>query len=202
MEQNDVLEQARQLMQSAGSGAKQDILPKSTASAAPNMQNPAERPGRSSAERQRVPMSVPLLRLQVPEIPGWHLHWFRGTPERIARALQGGYEYVTPEEVELNNLDIGGASAANGNADMGSRVSVISGEEVGRDSQPISMILMKIREELWREDQDALGERQEQIAEVIRGGKVGAGMQGEGARDVAQRYTRNTDNLFTRKRQR
>ena len=201
---NDAMERARQLIAAAGGeGPQADVLPKTTANVSMDRQNPAERPGRSSAERQRIPMSVPLQRLQVPDIPGWHLHWFRGTPERIARAQQGGYEFVTPEEVDLNNLDIGGSSAVSGNTDMGSRVSVISGEEVGRDSQPVSMILMKIREELWLEDQGALEDRQEQIATAIRGGKVGVGQApGENASDAAQRYVRQTENLFTRKRKR
>lgn len=179
----------------------QDILPKNTTAAAPQTANPAERPGRSRAERQRVPMSVPVQKLHVPEIPGYHLHWFRGVPDRIMRAQQAGYEFVDQEEVTLNNLDLGGESAASGNTNMGSRVSVVSGDEVGRDNQPVQLILMKLREELWRQDQEGVADRSENIAAALRGGQVGAGMAGgERPGDVATRYVKQAANLFTRKR--
>ena len=29
----------------------------------------------------------------LPEIPGYHLHWMRGTPSRISQALRAGYEW-------------------------------------------------------------------------------------------------------------
>lgn len=181
--------------------AGQDILPKATVAADPQTQNPAERPGRTRAERQRVPMSVPMQRLFVPEIPGYHLHWFRGTPERIARAQQAGYEFVEDGEVDLNSVGLGNESAASGNTDMGSRVSVVSGDEVGRDNQPVRLILMKLREELWKEDQEAVADRSEIIASALRSGQVGAGQAGkETSADVATRYVKKVDNLFTRKR--
>lgn len=193
------IERAKAL--AAVSSGSQDILPKSTVAAEPNTTNPAERPGRSRAERQRVPMGVPVQKLYVPPIPGYHLHWFRGTADRIHRALQAGYEYVSQDEVALNNLDLGGESAAAGNTDMGSRVSVISGEEIGRDNQPVQLILMKLREELWKEDVEATLDRSEQVAAALRGGQVGAGQAGrEGPSDIATRYVKQAANLFTRKR--
>jgi len=197
---SDLIERARALQQSAA--GTQDILPKSTVGGTPGQQsNPANVPGRTSAERQRIPMSVPLQKLQVPELPGYHLHWFRGTPDRIARAQQGGYEFVGDHEVALNNLDLGGESAVSGNTDMGSRVSVISGDEVGRDGQPVQMILMKIRQEWWEEDQLKVEARNEQVAAALRGGQVGAGKAGsEGPGDIANRYVKQAVNLFTRKR--
>lgn len=194
----DVLERARQMAQQAGT---QDILPKQVTGGEPQAQNPAERPGRRMAERQRVPMSVPVQRLHVPDIPGFHLHWFRGTSDRISRAQQAGYEFVAPEEISLNNLDIGGESAMSGNTDMGSRVSVVSGDETDRGGQPVRLILMKLRMELWNEDVERLIDRSEQTAAALRGGQVGAGQAGrESPADVAQRYVKQAQNLFTRKR--
>jgi hypothetical protein len=196
----EMLERARQMAAQAAPGG-QDILPKDTAAAAPQTQNPAERPGRSRAERQRVPMSVPVQKLHVPEIPGYHLHWFRGLPDRILRAQQAGYEFVEHDEVTLNNVDLGGESAASGNTNMGSRVSVVTGDEIGRDNQPVQLILMKLREELWRQDQEAVADRNENVAAALRGGRVGAGMAGgEGPGDIATRYVKQASNLFTRKR--
>lgn len=108
---------------------------------------------KSNAERKRIPMSVPVQKLEAPEIPGYHLHWFNGTPDRIQRALDGGYEFVDEREARINNVSLGGDSATSGNTDMGSRVSVVSGTELGRDGQPVRLILMKIKQEWYEEDQ-------------------------------------------------
>lgn len=178
----------------------QDILPQETAAATPSTQNPSNDTKRSVAERQRIPMSTTVQKLFVPDIPGFHLHWFRGTPERIHRAQQAGYQFVEPVEVDLNNLDIGGESAASGNTDLGSRVSVVSGEESARGEGPVRLILMKLPEEFWRADQQAVADHNERIAEAIRGGRVGAGKAGgETPTDAGLRYTKQADNLFTKK---
>lgn len=161
-------------------------------------QNPAERPRQSRAERQRIPMSVPMQRLYVPDIPGWHLHWFLNSPARIARAQQAGYVFVETDEVDIANFDLGGESAASGNTSLGSHVSVVSGDEVGRDGQPVQLVLMKLPQELWLQDQVAVEDRNEQVAKSLRGGDVGlAGNPG----DPSQRYVgkQTTPNLFTRK---
>jgi len=182
----------------------QDFLAKNTVGGEINQQNPAQAPGKTLPERQRIPMTVPVSRLEVAEIPGFHLHWFRGDPARIARAQQAGYEFVSHEEVDLNNLDLGGTSAASGNTDMGSRVSVISGEDLGSDGQPGRLYLMKIRNEYWEEGQKVLEDRNDEIAAALRGGKVGAGMAGgETERDKQLRYTRDRDlSLFTKNKNR
>ena len=197
--ETDLRDRARALMEQVAGG--QAILPKETSAAGPGKINPANVPGKPTAERQRIPMSVPVQKLQVPDIPGYHLHWFRGSPDRIARAQQGGYEFVEDGEVSLNNLDLGGESAVSGNTNMGSRVSVISGDEVGRDGQPVQLLLMKLRQEWWEEDQKEVAKRNEAVAAALRGGQVGAGRAGnEGPTDVAQRYVKQNANLFTPKR--
>jgi hypothetical protein len=38
--------------------------------------NPSNRS--ASPERKRIPMAVPVQKLSVPDIPGYHLHWFQG----------------------------------------------------------------------------------------------------------------------------
>jgi hypothetical protein len=102
--------------------------------------NPASKSDTLTAERKRIPMSVPVQKLEAPDIPGYHLHWFTGTPERIQRALDAGYEFVDDAEAGLNNTTLGGTSTRTGNTDMGSRVSVVSGNEVGLDGQPVRLI--------------------------------------------------------------
>lgn len=198
----ETLDRAREMAQVA-QGGQADLFMKDIPDPMNPAANPAERPGRERAEMQRTPMSVPVQRLAVPEIPGWHLHWFRGTPDRILRAQQAGYQFVSMEEVNLNSLSLGSDSAVSGNQDLGSRVTVASGSELTADNQPMQMVLMKLREEHWRADCRILEDRNEQIADAIRGGKIGAGQAGgENMRDQALRYTsKESKNLFTRKPQ-
>jgi hypothetical protein len=147
--------------------------------------NPAS-PPKGDAERKRIPMSVPVQRLEAPEIPGYHLHWFTGSPERLQRAIDGGYEFVDEREMKINNVSIGGESTRSGNTDMGSRVSVVSGQEVGKDGQPTRLILMKIKQEWWEEDQKLVEGRNEQVAAALRGGLMGAEKDAPG--DTRLRY--------------
>ena len=152
--------------------------------------NEATKNEKTTAERKRIPMSVPVLRLEMPEIPGYHQHWFRGTPERIARAQNAGYEFVDARDVKLNNISLGGDSAISGNTDMGSRVSVVSGQEIGRDGQPTRLVLMKIKLELYKEDQALVDESAAHIAASLCGGGVGA--EKEFGSDAHHRYVDKT----------
>ena len=147
--------------------------------------NPAS-PPKADSERKRIPMSVPVQRLEAPEIPGYHLHWFTGTSERLQRAIDGGYEFVDERETKINNVSIGGESTRSGNTDMGSRVSVVSGQEVGKDGQPTRLILMKIKQEWWEEDQKLVENRNEKVAAALRGGLLGA--EKDAAGDTGLRY--------------
>lgn len=141
-------------------------------------ENPANVVGEQPA-RQRIPMSVPVPRLAVPEIPGFKLRWFYGDPGRIQRAMQGGYEFVNRDEVALNNRDLlGSDSAMSGNTDMGTRVSIISGGDVGADGQVARMYLMKIPLKFWLEDQKAKlgpGSRLDLIRKALMRGKLSQG---------------------------
>lgn len=148
--------------------------------------NPANTEQKTLAERKRIPMSVPVQRLEAPDIPGYHLHWFNGTPERIQRAVDGGYEFVDERDMRLNSVGLGNESTHSGNTDMGSRVSVISGQEVGRDGQPIRLILMKIRQEWYEEDQKLVDDRNELVAASLRGGTIGS--EKDQANDTNHRY--------------
>jgi hypothetical protein len=139
--------------------------------------NPANTPGKDEAERKRVPMSVPMRKLEAPEIPGYHCHWMRGTKARIAQAARAGYEFVSEDELAaaggLNSMDLGGFGIATG-SDMGTRVSLVSGEEFGPDGQAERLYLMKLKEGWWRESQAVSEERNEQVAASIRGGRFRA----------------------------
>jgi len=152
--------------------------------------NPATVAGQSNAERKRVPMSVPVQRLEAADIPGHHLHWFTGSADRIQRALDGGYEYVDEREIKINNVSLGGDSAVSGNTDMGSRVSVVSGQELGKDGQPVRLVLMKIKQEWWDEDQKVIEAKNDRVRDSLLGGMIGADQDRPG--DTQHRYVDKT----------
>lgn len=168
--------------------------------------NPATSRDPVRAERARIPMSVPVAKLEVPAIPGYHLHWFLGTPERIQRARDAGYELVEPVEVAPNSVGLGSDSAASGSTDMGSAVSVVAGSETGRDGQAVRMVLMKIRQEWWEEDQALIEERNTAVVDALTAGMTGAGQGGETAADARLRYVAKSrtqiPDMFNRNKQR
>ena len=148
--------------------------------------NPATKPEALKAERKRIPMSVPVQSLEVPDVPGFHQHWFEGTTARLQRALDGGYEFVDERDVDLNAVGLGGDSSVSANTDMGSRVSVVSGQEVGPDGQAIRLVLMKIKQEWWEADQQLVEDRNTGVRDALLGGMVGSEQDAPG--DAAHRY--------------
>lgn len=148
--------------------------------------NPATQPETLKAEKKRIPMSVPVQSLEVPDIPGFHQHWFDGSAARLQRALDGGYEFVDEREVLLNAVSLGGDSSVSANTDMGSRVSVVAGQEVGQDGQPARLVLMKIKQEWWEADQQLVEDRNTQVRDALLGGLVGAEHDAPG--DTQHRY--------------
>lgn len=151
--------------------------------------NPANAQETRVTEATRVPMSVPEPRLAVPEIEGWHLHWF--LEKNIPRAEKAGYVFVEDDEVDIANRDlIADDAAMSGNTDLGSRISMLSGGDPGPNGQIERLVLMKIRQEWWEEDQKSLEARNDKIAEALRSGKVN--QKG----DVSHQYLKQGQNLF------
>jgi hypothetical protein len=156
--------------------------------------NPANPPAKSVG--RRIPMALPTLKLAVPELPGYVLYWFRGTGQRIQQALNAGYAFVERDELTLNGHGLANSYDADGNTDLGTRVSQAAG---GDDSagQAGRLYLMKIKKELWDEDELLVAERHEQIAGQLRGDKGFS----EGGMDSSQRYSRGENrNMFTPRR--
>lgn len=151
-------------------------------------QNPANEAKVSALPDNYMPMSAPIMRLQVPEKPGYVRYWFRGDPNRLQRAEQAGYRFVNPSEVKVNNFDVAGSKDDSGNTDLGSRVSVITGDESGPDGQPNRLYLMEIPKELYEKGQRYLEARNESIAEELRSGLIGA--DSDNPRDKAARYSK------------
>lgn len=159
--------------------------------------NPTVAPGKDAAERRRIPLSVPQRKLEVPDIPGYHLRWLRGTAARLAQAERAGFEFVMEDEIQLNNLALGGDATKAGNSDMGTRVSVIEGAEV-EGGQALRMYLMKQKLEYKREDDALIQKRNDQVRDALvgqmRSGTVGV-ERGESDDDRAARYVPRTTKI-------
>lgn len=161
--------------------------------------NPANTRDRS-VERDRVPMSLPVQKLAVPDIPGYHLHWMLGNPSRIQQAVRAGYEFVESDEIDVVNTGLADSSSRSGNTDLGSRVSLSAGSDLGENGQEQRLYLMKIKQEWFDEDQKALEGRNEEIARSIRGGQgVGSNPHGSEQRYIPEGMQRGISNLFTPK---
>lgn len=162
--------------------------------------NPKPNPAAPEVERaSRIPMSVPQQRLSVPDIPGYHLHWMLGTPERLAQALKAGYQFVEQDEVQVTNRGLADNAESNGSTDLGSRVTVLAGGDTTNNGQHVSLVLMKLRQEWWDEDQRKLEAKSDQLAAALRSGSPLPGDTG----DVQGRYVdpnRTKMNMFTPKR--
>jgi hypothetical protein len=156
-------------------------------------QNPANDVKVSEIPEGYIPMSAPVQRLQVPEMPGFKLHWFRGEPGRIARAQRAGYKFVEPDEVRVNNFDLGGSKDNSGNTDLGTRVSIEAGEDDGR------LYLMKIPQELYDYAQKLLGREVDSVVDALTSGKVGS-ENDEEASDTANRYVQRKRTKLFKKR--
>jgi len=147
-------------------------------------ENPANETKPDVGARKRIPMSVPRQRLEVNDIPGYHLHWMSGRPGRIPQAMQAGYEFVDIDEVVVQNMGIADDIIVDGNSDLGSRVSVVCG--AGEGDQPERLYLMKLREEWWQEDQAELRQKNKSIEDQIRRGVATADTPG----DTTNRYVK------------
>jgi hypothetical protein len=150
-------------------------------------------------ERKRIPMSVPSRKLEVPPIPGFHLYWF--LESNVPRAVQGGYDFVDAKEVTLNQQNVATDRSISGNADLGSHVKVVAG--VSESGGTEHLVLMKIRQEWYDEDKQAIEEKNAQVMRAIFRDEHILGMENVSTEDRDQMYVKtSTPNvpLFQRKR--
>lgn len=99
------------------------------------------------------------------EIPGYHLHILTDSGARIQEALDSGYEFVNPSEIEGVSENV-----VSRNGDLGDRVRFLVNARASGSEQ--YGYLMKIRQEWYEEDQAALQERNSRIDASIRKGTV------------------------------
>lgn len=174
--------------------------------------NPANAVDTPVTERRRIPMTVPVQKLQVPEVPGFFLYWMKGTPERLQQARNAGFDFVAVDEVRLNDVSLGGDGLKSGSTDLGNRVSVLASTtgdgEIGSDGQPLRLYLMKQKWEWHMQDQQTLEDRNQGIAEALTTGysqgTLGGAAPGESIPDLQARYVdpkrSKIPDMFKRKR--
>ena len=138
--------------------------------------NPASTPEAKAPVRKRIPMSLPQQRLNVADLPGFHLHWFRES--NIARAMDAGYEIVHRQEITINQHGIASSRDISGNTDLGSNVSVV-GNAASSEGAAERLVLMKIKEEYWLEDKALLDEKNALIMASIFGDEKIIGPEGK-----------------------
>lgn len=155
-----------------------------------NETNPANNIEHQVIPDDYIPMSAPIQRLQVPKKDGYVRYWFRGDAGRIQRAMQAGYRFVDQSEVKVNNFDLGGDAKKSGSTDLGSRVSIITGDQTF-DGQPARLYLMEIPEELYEKGQAYLTQANESVAAALRSGLIGSDDVGDSKADKAARYTKS-----------
>lgn len=138
-------------------------------------QNPAN-PDRAAPFR-RIPMTGARRKLEVRAIKGYRLYWHRQTDIEAAR--DAGYEFVDKAEVSVNSRSIGSDSGLGGNTAMGSEVSIVGSKGTGE-----RLVLMKLREEWYLEDKQALFQDHATRMRAIFEGDLIMMPGGEGRPDV------------------
>lgn len=118
--------------------------------------------------RRRIPMSTSRRKLEVPDgaFPGFVLYWF--LESNLTDAINAGYEFVKSDEIKLNQLNPANSADESGNTDLGTNVTIL-GNKANEQGKPEQLVLMKIREEWWKEDRQGLEDRNASIIETIFG---------------------------------
>ena len=113
--------------------------------------------------KKRVPLGAQRLKgLVQNQKEGYVYRWVNDTPGRIAMALEGGYQFVTNDDVivgegEDRNTDLGSMKSQHGGFDAGGK--------------PYKRYLMVIRKELYDEDQAFKNAELDEVDRAIRSGK-------------------------------
>lgn len=157
--------------------------------------SPTESPAapRGVTADTRIPISTPRQKHATPSIPGYYTHWFMDTEARVSQALAAGYEFVTKDEVAINNFGVANDRGELGGSDLGSRVTILAGGE-GGNGQAARQVLMKLKQEFRDMDLKAKEARSEKLVEALRAGRLTPEREGPEHRYV------NHGNIFTKRR--
>jgi len=111
-----------------------------------------------TARKVRVPIGIHRERLSVSGRKGYVRRWFNDVPGRIAFAIEGGWTFV-----EDQSLKVGNEHAASESKGLGVRVNRLVNQSTG-----LKAYLMEIKEEYYKEDQEAKARTIREFEEMIR----------------------------------
>jgi hypothetical protein len=136
----------------------------------------------SRPEANRRPLNGMTERLRIDvKISGMHMHIFNDTGPRLTNAIEAGYVFVEARHVQKVNRNV-----SSFNTDPGTgRIRFSVGEGAG--GTPIYAYLMMIPETEYLADQRALEQKNLQVDQAIRTGRVD-GSETENAEDKEKRY--------------
>jgi hypothetical protein len=121
--------------------------------------------------KKRVPLGAQRIKGVVAnQDPNYHYHWISDVPGRIGRALEGGYELVPKESVDVGSHN-------NTNTNLGSMVSQYAGRD--ESGQAYNRYLMRIRKEWYDDDQCKKQSDVDNVDRAIRAGKFKRGANPE-----------------------
>jgi hypothetical protein len=139
---------------------------------------------RSQAQRpRRNSIGVPRLTLAVKfEIPGQHLCWMNDDGN-VEQALDSGYEFVTRGETEL---EVGITPT---NVDISDKIK----QKVGTTQQGdvLYAYLMKIKQEWFEEDMQAIEAQNKQVEDAIASGNINGSVGQDGRYNAGINIRRN-----------
>lgn len=146
----------------------------------------------------RQSLGSPRANLHVPEMPGWHLHWFRGMA-RAEQAKAAGFVFVKKGEVPVPNHGIGADQEIEEGEDLGSIVTKLAKGEDMEGGQATRMYLMKMPQ-AWRDDDlKAREKRSDMLIDQLRRGEA-ADKEGNAARRDQHRRVMTESRNFLNKR--
>lgn len=114
--------------------------------------------------KARVPMGVARAKLSFPKRKGYVRRWFNDSPGRLKAAEDGGWAFVMDDTHVGDNV-------ADGNTDIGAKVSLVVGK--GEGGTPLRAFLMEIKEKWYIDDQKAKQKPCDAIDDAIRSGSMG-----------------------------
>ena len=145
----------------------------------------------SNSRKGIVPYQEGKPKLDAPLIDGYTLRWFRGDPGRIQRAQQAGWEFVDKDDTDIVDTDLAGGDAKDKGTDLGSRVSIVSGDDIGFNGQPGRMYLMKCALHIYKHARSLHGEQVDATVNALKGATPGNVREGgETKEDSRTRYVK------------
>jgi len=133
------------------------------AAAAPAVLRESQRPA-ATRTRPAGGFGGPRLKLAVAgTIPGYHLYFENDDEGAIEQLLYEGFEFVTPDEVQM-------ASHIVADADTANRVSRYVGKKA--DGSPMRAFLLKCPDEIWAEREADRNAQADEWDSAIRNGQI------------------------------